>query len=358
MEVIIVSPSLDASENVSGISSVVNFILDKNKDINYIHFELGKKDKEKGGIYRLIRTIVRLYKWVIFLFRNRGDIIHYNFPLSKLSIIRDSIFILMAYLCKRKVIIHLHGGSFLMNKATPLIINKILNIIFSLGYPVIVLGAKEEIVIKEKFPIEKVHVLPNCISLDSASLFRREINTNRVLNIVYLGRIAESKGINFIFAACKELNKKGVLFKLIFAGEEEYKNQFIPLFQTTFSNEFVYKGVVYGEKKETMLCEADIFLLPSFYEGLPVSLLECMSMGVVPVITNVGSVDFCVTHMKNGIFIKDHDTSDIVSAIELLNKDRNLLYSMSLNAEETIRTKFDPNIYVSELNLIYQSCLN
>lgn len=48
MNIIITSPSLNPKVNVSGISSVTQFIISNNRKQNYLHFELGKKDKEKG----------------------------------------------------------------------------------------------------------------------------------------------------------------------------------------------------------------------------------------------------------------------------------------------------------------------
>ena len=48
--VIIVSPSLDPTVNVSGVSSVVNFIVSNNKNVNYIHFQQGKADKESDQL--------------------------------------------------------------------------------------------------------------------------------------------------------------------------------------------------------------------------------------------------------------------------------------------------------------------
>ena len=50
MQIIIVSPSLDPTKNVSGVSSVTRFIIENNTSHNYVHFELGRKDGEKGGI--------------------------------------------------------------------------------------------------------------------------------------------------------------------------------------------------------------------------------------------------------------------------------------------------------------------
>lgn len=46
-KVIITSPSLNPTENVSGVSSVVRFIIDNNPNCKYLHFELGKRIKKK-----------------------------------------------------------------------------------------------------------------------------------------------------------------------------------------------------------------------------------------------------------------------------------------------------------------------
>jgi len=96
MKYIIVSPSLDPTQNVSGISAVTQFIIENNKSIKYIHFELGKKDNEKGGINRIYTILKNIISWNKLLNNNPDAYIHYNFPLSKSSILRDPIFMWIA----------------------------------------------------------------------------------------------------------------------------------------------------------------------------------------------------------------------------------------------------------------------
>ena len=110
MDVIIVSPSLDTTQNVSGISSATQFVIDNNLAQNYIHFEQGKKDNEAGGIRRILPLIAKLREWKRLLATYPNATIHYNFPLSKASIIRDVPFIKYAQRKRRKIVIHLHGG--------------------------------------------------------------------------------------------------------------------------------------------------------------------------------------------------------------------------------------------------------
>ena len=81
MRIIITSPSLDPTTNVSGLSAVTRFIIENNIHHNYVHFELGRKDAEKGGIYRVNAVIQRFNDWKCLLQAYPDAIIHYNFPL-------------------------------------------------------------------------------------------------------------------------------------------------------------------------------------------------------------------------------------------------------------------------------------
>ena len=83
------------------------------------------------------------------------------------------------------------------------------------------------------------------------------------------------------------------------------------------------------------------------------SLLECMSYGVTPVVTPVGSIPNVVENGVNGIFIRHHDEDSIVEAILRLDKDRVLLHALGKEARQTILNGFSPQSYVKTLNRIY-----
>jgi glycosyltransferase involved in cell wall biosynthesis len=352
--IIIVCPSLDPY-NISGISSVARFIISNNPSVTYIHFELGKKNDEKGGVFRVFRICNSLRKWILFLRKRKGSLIHYNFPITCKSAVRDPIFMIIAKYYSCKLVIHLHGGNYLRNNKTPFWISWILKRIFCMKAPIIVLSPNEKSVLEDRFGAKNVHSLPNCVDLNETIGFVRKINIDRPLTILYIGRIVETKGINYILDAFKILKDKKVPFNLIFAGEEEKYGQFINKFKDTLNNQFSYKGIALGQNKDQLFKNSDIFLLPSFYEGLPLSLLECMSFGLTPVVTNVGSISLCVENGENGIIINDHNSDDIIKAIELLHNDRDKLYQFGNRSIKKIKLLFDPKEYILNLNKIYDS---
>lgn len=353
MNVIIVSPSLNPKENVSGISSVTQFIISNNKDVNYIHFLLGRKDNEKGGLFRLSSIFKSIIKWNRLLSLNKNAIIHYNFPLSKASIIRDPIFILIALIKKRKILIHLHGGLFLTATKIPFLYKTILNYVFSFNIPLIVLSNKEKELVKIKFNCKNTVVLPNCIELNDAFKFQKETNLNNKLTLGYLGRIVNTKGMEYLLEACVELKRMNIPFVLRIAGKEDKQGEFIPKFNNLLGEDFIYEGVVYDDNKLSFIKGLDIFILPSFFEGLPMSLIECMSYGVVPITTNVGSISEIVQNNFNGLFIDVKDSTSIINQISKLHSNRTLLNYLSTNARSYVFRHFNQENYIKTLNNLY-----
>lgn len=356
MKSIIVSPSLDPTQNVSGISAVTQFIILNNLQVDYIHFELGKKDREKGGIFRVKSIISSLFKWNKLLKDNSDAIIHYNFPLSRSSILRDPMFMYIAKRKKMKMVIHIHGGNFLTASYTPRYLQWILKKTFALPCPFIVLSDLEKQLVSKKYSCKKIHVLPNCVDLTEASKFTKGIKESQEpLVMGYLGRIAETKGMGFLLEACKELKNRNIRFILRIAGKEEVDHQYLPLFEKELGNQFIYDGVVYGKAKDDFLKRLDVFMLPSYFEGLPMSLLECMSFGVVPITTHVGSIGEVVIQNENGVFIQVKDSNTIVEQFIGLNENREQLHTLSQHAKDTIFKLFTPSIYINKLNRLYQN---
>ena len=353
MNILITSPSLDPNHNISGISSVVQFIINSNRIHKYSHFELGRRDNQKRNPAWLFHMLALYRKWFILMIKGKDVLVHFNLPLCRFSIIRDFPLILMTRLMGRKMIIHLHGGNYLMEKTPPEWMKILWKFIFSGKYPTIVLSPKEEEILKKRIPIQKVYSLPNCIDLKEAYSFERSYSDNNVVTLLYLGRIAIDKGIEYIYLAMHALKSRNVRFKFIMAGKGPDEENYCRKFDDLLGKDFEFKGVVAGNQKTEILERCNVFLLPSFYEGLPMALLESMSYGLVPVTTNVGSINQVVTDGINGIFVKTHSSIDIEDAIENISLKPELRNMLGRNAKQFIFNNFNPELYVTKLNEIY-----
>lgn len=359
-KVIITAPSLDPTQNVSGVSSVVNFIIDNNTKFNYIHFELGKKDNEKGGIHRISRVLKSYRKWKSILRQHPDAIIHYSYPLSGFSIVRDYPFLSFCMKERRKLVIHIHGGLFLTAPKIPFYLKAILKKVFSWNVPFIVLSDSEVRILKNKFNAKIVHSLPNCVDLKDAKAYAEapQKEEGQSLNIGYLGRIEPNKGMTELLSACQTLKKEAISFKLFIAGKEQIQDEYLPHFDQWLGKNFQYSGLVSGQSKFDFLRNLDVFVLPSYFEGLPISLLECMSYGIVPIVTPVGSIPEVIKNGENGLFIKIKDPDSIVNAVKSLLSNKKLVMSLGTKARETVFRDFSPESFVEKLNAIYANIVH
>ncbi len=353
--ILITAPSLDTRFNVSGISSVTNFIIGVNKEKLYKHFELGRKDVEKRNAIWLLKMIKTAFKWGVTICSKKVERIHFNFALSKASILRDAPLILFAKLVQKKMVIHVHGGDYLTNDNTPKWIQRILRKVFSGNTAVIVLSPVEKKLVEEKYGVKNVQVLPNCVDLTEAKLFKRNYETEAVVKLLFIGRISHAKGLTYIFDILAALKKNRIPFKFCLAGTGADEKEYVEKFTTLLGADFEFKGVVSGKTKTDLYKSCDIFLLPSLFEGLPMSLLEAMSFGLVPVVTNVGSMGFVVTNNENGIITTiSNDTAVVMEkAITTIINNNMLKQRLSANASAFIYKNYSPEDYVKQLNNIY-----
>lgn len=354
-KIIITSPSLDPQENVSGVSEIVRLIINNNTQRQYLHFTIGKKDNESGGILRRLHRVLSTYRsWKRLLRAEPSALIHYSFPVDARSVLRDFFFIRYAVRQGRKMIVHTHGGLYLTKKDRPWLINRMLRCIFSWNVPFVVQSEKEKSTLQNEFGVRDVEILPNCVNLTGAEAFvRKEKPEGQPLVVGYLGRIVETKGMDWLLRACGLLMKEGVDFQLKLAGTESEGGDYLSRFSRLLGDRFHYCGLVSGDSKNEFLESLDVFILPTYFEGLPMSLLETMSYGCVPVTTPVGSIPDVVRDGENGLYIKMKDDQSIADSLKTLAADRPLLSRLSEQARKSIFTQFSPKTYITRLNDLY-----
>ncbi len=351
--VLITAPSLDTRFNVSGISSVTNFIIHQNSKYTYRHFEIGRKDSEKRGLKWLGKVIITTLKWISIVSSRNVSIVHFNLAFSKPSIIRDVPLILYAKLIRKRIVLHVHGGEFLLKTEAPSWMRILLRSVFTRNIPVLVLSMLEREALLHNFSINNIIILPNCVDLSVARKVNRNYASQDKLNLLFLGRIHADKGLELIYQAMIILIGKNISFSFFMAGTGPQEKLYTTKFSTLLGDKFTFCGVVSGSTKNSLLSNCDIFLLPSLYEGLPMALLESMSFGLVPVVTNIGSIGTVVKNAENGILLGINPSEEIALAIEKLGKDRLLLQLLSKEARNSIFNNFSPEKYIFCLNEIY-----
>lgn len=145
--------------------------------------------------------------------------------------------------------------------------------------------------------------------------------------ILFLSRVIKEKGIFELVAAFENINKKIDNLELIIAGDGEEFNQLKDVVKN--KKNIRLTGHVDGEDKIALFIESNIYILPSYTEGLPISVLEAMLFGLPVITTKVGGLKKFFKNEEMGYFIEPKSIIDIENKIELLLSNQDKLKKIS-----------------------------
>ena len=116
----------------------------------------------------------------------------------------------------------------------------------------------------------------------------------------------------------------------------------------------VFPGWVRGETKDKLLREADVFFLPSYNEGMPMSVLDAMGYGLPVVSTNVGGISKIVHDGENGYCCEAGNTEIFADRIIHLLSDDKWRYTASISSIEIVRKGYSLNAHLQRLESVYE----
>lgn len=150
---------------------------------------------------------------------------------------------------------------------------------------VIVLDSSSERSLRGFLSATRVVRLPNAIDLNASTCLYGESEPPRVL---YLGHIIPTKGMKELMEAWRELRPQGWSLRLVGLGSADYRRHLQTIVGPAADVQFV--GDVPPEQAWREMQEASVFVLPSYTEGFPNSVLEAMAAGKAVVATRVGAI--------------------------------------------------------------------
>lgn len=273
---------------------------------------------------------------------------------SYTSFKRKYIFYKLARLWDKKVIYHIHGGAFhkFYESANESLKRKIIFMLNDVDC-VVCLSEKWQKFFASEFNPRLLKVIPNIIPVPFVKLSTD--NIKKTLTFLFLGLIDTNKGIWFLMETLRnyktEIEGKAEFY---IGGNGETKKLQNLIHEYHLENLVKYIGWVSGEEKQRQLNEADIYLLPSFNEGLPISILEAMSYSMPVLSTTVGGIPEIVDN-SNGILIEPGNEEQLWQAIEFfINAEDIILKKMGQLSMEKAKSHIPTAVY-EKLNILYNS---
>ena len=172
--------------------------------------------------------------------------------------------------------------------------------------------------------------------------------------IGYVGRLVKDKGIIELIDAFNVLQKQNINIKLLLVGMLEERDS-LPkdiISKIQDNTSIICTGYVDNSSIENYYALMDLFILPSYREGFPTSILEASSMKLPVVTTKVtGSID-AISHGKTGYFV-NHDKYEIASVIQKYICDDELREKHGMAGRVFVEEDFDQCIIWREIEKLY-----
>lgn len=277
----------------------------------------------------------------ILLNDHKIQIIHIH-AASGRSFWRKQLYVNIAKLFKKKVVLHMHGGAFKQfAKSNYSNVAKIIK----KADCIIALSDKWKYYYENTFDCKRIEVIKNIIEEP-----RKHPQKHEGFNLLFLGLIGDNKGIfDLLSVICKHKKEFNGKLKLIIGGNGEVHRLQSFVKNNSLSDIVDYEGWISGEKKIELLNKSDAFILPSYNEGVPLSILEALSYDIPVISTTVGGIPEIVTNNENGLLIAPGDETALYNAIlKMMKKD----YEYKKN--DTINS-YLPNVVEKQLFELYSS---
>ncbi len=260
----------------------------------------------------------------------------------------------LAKKCKIRTIVHLHGSEFKKwyYECNPKMRRKISQLITDSDY-FVVLGEKWRSFIHSIAPKANIIVARNTVEFP---IERAVYNSDRCI-FTFTGVLIKRKGVDILLDAISKcmLDKKCRHYKFYIAGAgEEELSLKTKTNNMQLSESISFLGWINDLERKKILCESRALILPSYNEGLPMSILEALSFGVPVIATSVGSIGEAIENGRNG-FMVDVGNSDMLA--ECIKKigmmDEKKWGAMSDSSRDVIFKKFSSKKYIDTFKRIY-----
>lgn len=377
-KIIAVGPTTQNNTAVNGQSMMFQLLVDEvhHRNIKTIIVDIGvsafsNKNRVSGkfSILKALDYIIILTKLFFILLFNQKQTVYVTTAQSKVGFIRDYYIILFARFFNSKIIAHQFGANYsgFYNSQTPFLQKKIKQ----------TLSKVDKLVVEGDYTKAQFSFLPNYESIvyslpnglpekiESSKIEAKTLDVTQPIKMFYLSNLIESKGFWDVLEAVNLLvNEEKINVEVVFAGKfldavddqifpnaEEAKKAFYSYIEEkNLQKKVLYFEGLYAKAKAEEFEKSHFFLLPSYYinEGQPVSVLEALAYGCVPIVTEYRLIPSMV-NKQNGFFVNPKSPIEIVTIIKNLSKNPDLYATYSQSAIDYYLNNFTADKYTEKL---------
>lgn len=285
------------------------------------YLQAQQKTREYKGIHlkdiyaprkKSLEAIIHTILAVLYAKKAKADILH-------IHAIGPSLLVPFAKMLGLKVVVTHHGADYdrkKWNKAAKYMLRKGEKYAAKYADKLIVISSKIKKDIAEKYGRTDTELIYNGVPEAIRRTTTEYITSKGLASYKYIlavGRFVEEKGFDYLIDAYSELHPEG--YKLVIAGDSDHPTEYsIQLKEKAKEKGIVLTGFVKGKPLEELMTHARLFVLPSYHEGLPISLLEAMSYGKDVLVSDIEANR--LPELEETDIFKTGSTSSLKQSIE------------------------------------------
>jgi len=292
-------------------------------------------------------------KYCILLISQPIHIIHIH-TASYTSFWEKCAYILVGKVFFKQVVLHIHGAMFsaFFDNAF-LVTRRMIRRFLRMCDAVIVLSETWKKYFDKICYPQHVHIVENGINLEPFTTL--EIERTESPSVLYMHEVSKRKGIFDLLQVIQQLNVEGFAFHFDIVGAGKLDQVREKIKNMEIARNITIHGPKYGAEKFDFFRKNWILILPSYAEGLPISIIEAFAAGMPVVSTRVGGIPDLVHEEENGFLSAPGRIHEIVNNLKRILTNSELCKKISANNLKISHEKYDIEQCADKIIAIYKS---
>jgi glycosyltransferase involved in cell wall biosynthesis len=306
---------------------------------------------------RILNSITIIMVWVVTLLSKRPDIVHVHTN-SYTGFYVKSLLTLLARIVGAKTILHVHGAEFReFYVNSPRILRWLIRRQLKSNSSLVALSREWRRFFESiGIPGDKVVVMTNSVLMPEVAKDKNAVDKPTVL---FMSVFEKRKGVYELVGALEDRPALLDRFYFVLAGPKSRDWALVAerISGLELPHAVEMPGPVIGESKDRLYRSADIYVLQSYAEGMPIGLLEAMSYGLACVTTPVGGIPDVIQDGQNGMLVPPGDVDALVEALEMLILEPDLRLRLGHEARATVERRYNWVDRASQIKELYSNLL-
>jgi glycosyltransferase involved in cell wall biosynthesis len=302
-----------------------------------------------SGVRKLGVAVLAFFRLLSHLVRHSEGVLHVH-SASRASFWRKCVYMALAHAVGWRVVFHLHGGGFarFLDEECGPVRRAIARLFLDRADRIVVVSESWARWMHDATSNRRITCIPNPVTIRERHAFRRERGL-----VAFAGRCEASKGVFDLLEACNMLRHAVPQLRVECAGDGDLAKVARYAIALHLGTRVSLPGWIDRAATRELLERASVFVLPSYAEGLPVSLLEAMAAGCPVIATAVGGIPDLITDGIDGLLVPSGHPEALAHAMERVLQDPAFARRLGNAARETVAHRYAAERSLDRLDRIY-----